>query len=271
MRISFIGGGNMATALISGITKTTPGPEWIHISEPNPDARKRLESEFPVQCFNTAAEATMQSDTIVLAVKPQVMPVVLAELSGLIEPGQLVISIAAGVTIDSIRGTLGADIPVIRTMPNTPALIGKGISGLFAGPGCSAAHRETAEQVLSATGASVWVEKEGLMNVITAVSGSGPAYYFLLTEALSEAGQALGLPQTEAAWLAVHTAYGAGAMAMQSNVDVSELRKRVTSPGGTTRAALDSFESDDFKQVVFRAVRAATKRGEELAANGEIK
>lgn len=109
------------------------------------------------------------------------------------------------------------------------------------------------------------------MNVVTAVSGSGPAYYFLLTEALSEAGQALGLPQAEANWLAVHTAYGAGAMAMQSNVDVSELRKRVTSPGGTTRAALDSFESDDFKQVVFRAVRAATKRGEELAANGEIK
>jgi len=271
MRISFIGGGNMATALISGIAKSVPGPEWIHVSEPNPNARDQLESKYPVRCFESAAGAIAQAETVVLAVKPQVMPVVLAELAGLVKPQQLVISIVAGVTIDTIRMALGEEIPVIRTMPNTPALIGKGISGLFAGPGCSAAQKETAERVVCATGAAVWVEEEALINVVTAVSGSGPAYYFLLTEALSEAGQALGLTPETADRLAVHTAYGAGAMAMQSDVEVAELRRRVTSPGGTTQAALDAFEADDFKQVVFRAVEAAKLRGEELAASGAEK
>lgn len=265
MKISFIGGGNMATALVSGIAKSEPGAEWIHISEPDPEARIRLEENYPVKCFESAMAATREADTIILAIKPQVMPIVLGEMEGLIKPSQLVISIAAGVTIDTIRMGLGAQVPVIRAMPNTPALIGKGITGLFAGPGCSQQHKKTAEQVVSSTGTSVWVEEEALINVVTAVSGSGPAYFFLLTEALREAGQKLGLSQDAATRLAVHTAYGAGAMAVQSNVDVSELRKRVTSPGGTTKAALDSFESDQFKQIVLRAVNAACVRGQELA------
>ncbi|MFT5140699.1 MAG: pyrroline-5-carboxylate reductase [Lysobacterales bacterium] len=266
MKISFIGGGNMATALISGIAKSNAAPEWIHISEPNPEARQRLETEFPVKCFADTANATSGADIIVLAVKPQVMHLVLAELAGLINSSQLVISIAAGVTIETIRNSLGSDVAVVRTMPNTPALIGEGISGLFAGPGCSAAQCDSAEKIVSATGASVWVDNEALINVVTAVSGSGPAYFFLLTEALREAGQALGLPEAAASKLAIHTAYGAGAMARRSDVDVAELRRRVTSPGGTTQAALDSFESDQFRQVVMRAVNAARIRGEELSA-----
>jgi pyrroline-5-carboxylate reductase len=266
MKISFIGGGNMATALISGIAGSDAAPEWIHISEPNPEARHRLETEFPVKCFADATSAISGADTIVLAIKPQVMPLVLAELAGSISPSQLVISIAAGITIDTIQTSLGPGVAVVRTMPNTPALIGAGVSGLFAGPGCSALQRENAEKIVSATGASVWVNEEALINVVTAVSGSGPAYFFLLTEALREAGQALGLPEATASKLAVHTAYGAGAMARHSDVDVSELRRRVTSPGGTTQAALDSFESDQFSQVVMRAVLAARNRGEELSA-----
>lgn len=265
MKISFIGGGNMATALISGIVKSRLGIEWIHVSEPDPDARQRLEAEYPAQCFDSAGPATAGADTIVLAVKPQVLPVVLTELDGLIKPPQLLISIVAGVTIDTISTALGAEIPVIRAMPNAPALIGKGISGLFAGPECSGKHKLIAEQVAAATGAWVWVDEEAMINVVTAVSGSGPAYYFLLTEALREAGQALGLSQATASKLAAHTAYGAGAMVIQSDVDVAELRKRVTSAGGTTQAALDSFASDQFTQVVSRAVKSACIRSEELA------
>jgi pyrroline-5-carboxylate reductase len=193
------------------------------------------------------------------------MPLVLDELSGLVNEEQLIISIAAGITIDTIRTALGPQISIIRAMPNTPALIGKGISGLFAGPGCSDVQRQITENVISATGDSVWVEEESLINVVTAVSGSGPAYYFLLTEALREAGQALGLSQAAASKLAVHTAYGAGAMAMYSDVDVAELRKRVTSPGGTTQAALDSFAADQFRQIVHNAVNAARDRGEALS------
>ena len=257
----------MATALISGISESSPRPEWIHISEPNADARQRLEAEFPVHCFETAAQATQDAQTIVLAVKPQIMPLVLRELAGLVKPSQLVITIAAGITISTIQDALGSDIPVIRTMPNTPALIGKGISGLFASPACSKANLQTAEQIVAAAGASVWVEEEGLINVVTAVSGSGPAYYFLMTEALREAGEKLGLTRDAATKLALHTAYGSGEMAMQSEHDVAELRKRVTSPGGTTQAALDAFAADGFRQVVLRAVTAAVKRGEELAGS----
>ena len=269
MKISFIGGGNMATALISGISANSPKPDWIHVSEPNAEARLRLESAFPVRCFEQASEAIEGAQTIILAVKPQIMPFVLRELEGLVQPSQLVISIAAGITISTIQDALGMDIPVIRTMPNTPALIGKGISGLFAGPACSKENLQTAESVVSAAGASVWVETEDLINVVTAVSGSGPAYYFLLTEALREAGEKLGLNSDAAAKLALYTAYGSGEMAMQSEFDVTELRKRVTSPGGTTQAALDAFAADDFRQVVFRAVSAAVKRGEDLAAGAE--
>lgn len=267
MRICFIGGGNMATALISGISKAAEPPEWIHVSEPNPQAREQLEANYPVQCFESAIEACAEADTIILAIKPQVMPLVLSELEGEVSPDQLIISIAAGVTIATIQAALG-DVSIIRVMPNTPALIGLGISGMYATPSCSSRDREVAKQLLSATGESIWVEEEELIDVVTAVSGSGPAYYFLLTEALREAGEALGLAPDAASSLAIHTAHGAGAMAMRSDVDIAELRKRVTSPGGTTQAALASFESDKLKEIVLRAVNAATRRADELSRGG---
>ena len=265
MKIAFIGGGNMATALISGISRARPGPEWIRVSEPSAEARRRLTETYGVKCHDHAEPVVPGADVIVLAVKPQFMGPALAELAGLVQAEQLVVSIAAGVTVKSLAGALHNLPAVVRAMPNTPALIGKGISGMFAGPGCSSAQRSLAESVLAGAGACVWIGDESLMDVVTAVSGSGPAYFFLLTEALRDAGEALGLPADVAAKLALHTASGAGAMAIGSEVDVSELRRRVTSPGGTTQAALETFAKGRFNALVEEAVRAATERGRELA------
>lgn len=267
MSIAFIGGGNMATALISGLIRSGTRPDEIHVSEPNELASHRLQSEFSIQTHAGAAAAIESADVIVLAVKPQVMPVVLKELAGVVLTDQLVISIAAGIEIATIQDALGALQSVVRAMPNTPALIGKGVTGLYASPGCSAAQRKATEEILSATGGTIWVDRESLINVVTAVSGSGPAYYFLLTEALREAAHDLGLPKDTAAELALQTAYGAGAMAGESGVDVAELRKRVTSPGGTTQAALEVFEKGRLKELVFAAVSAATDRGAALAGS----
>lgn len=265
MKIAFIGGGNMATALISGLGRQQPAPEWIRVSEPNETARRTLLEEHGVQCHERAEPAVKEADVIVLAVKPQVMPVALEELTGLVESDQLVLSIAAGITVDTLLKGLEARPPVVRAMPNTPALIGRGISGAFAGPGCKERERTLAEAVLHAAGACVWINDEALMDVVTAVSGSGPAYFFLLIEALRDAGQSLGLPVETATQLALHTAAGAGAMALGSEADVAELRRRVTSPGGTTQAALEAFATGGFSELVEQAVRAATRRGQALA------
>ena len=269
MRIAFIGGGNMATALISGLIRSGTRPNEIHVSEPNELARHRLQTEFGVQTHAGARAAIQNADVIVLAIKPQVMPAVLKELAGAVSGKQLLISIAAGTEISTIQAALGTQQPVVRAMPNTPALIGKGITGLYASPGCTAAQRKASEEILSATGGTIWVDRESLINVVTAVSGSGPAYFFLLTEALREAGHALGLPKDTAAELALRTARGAGAMAGESGVDVAELRKRVTSPGGTTQAALEVFEKGRFRELVLAAVSAATDRGVELARSAD--
>lgn len=257
----------MTTALISGISQSPLPPEFIHVSDPDVGARRRLEERFPVTGFDATPDAIRTAHAIVLAVKPQVMPAVLEEISGELEPGQLVISVAAGITLGRIAGFIGKAQPVVRCMPNTPALIGKGITGLCAGPGCTDHHRKFAQRVLAAAGATVWVEDERLMDVVTAVSGSGPAYFYYLVEALTEAGQSLGLPVDVAAALALHTARGAGEMALQSDLDVAELRRAVTTPGGTTEAAIDEFSASDFKAMVRRAVAAATERGRVLSGD----
>jgi pyrroline-5-carboxylate reductase len=269
MKIAFIGGGNMAAALISGLGRTRPQSGWIRVSEPSEQARQALTTEYGVECHDHARPVVSDAEIIVLAVKPQVMPAVLNELSGLIQAKQLVLSIAAGIPVCAISAALENRPPVVRAMPNTPALIGKGVSGAFAGPGCSARQRELGEVVLRAAGDCVWIEDEALMDVVTAVSGSGPAYFFLLIEALRDAGEALGLPGKIATRLALQTAAGAGAMAVESALDVSELRKRVTSPGGTTQAALEAFAEGGFRELVAEGVRAATRRGRELAQQGD--
>jgi pyrroline-5-carboxylate reductase len=269
MKIAFIGGGNVATALISGISQSPLPPEFIHVSDPDERARRTLEENFPVTGFNNAPEAIRDTHCIVLAVKPQVMPEVLAEIRGQIEPGQLIITVAAGITIDYICRMLGSEQEVIRCMPNTPALIGRGVTGLVAGPGCTPQHRKFAERILTAAGEIVWLDDEALMDVVTAISGSGPAYYYYLTELLKEAGTALGLPAEAAEKLALYTAQGAGDMAVQSHIGIAELRRQVTTPGGTTEAALGQFKAGGLQETVFRAIQAATERGRELSHIGD--
>ena len=265
MLITFIGGGNMATALISGLVNPPKAHLQIRVCDPNDQARTHLESTFGVPTYTDAAAATKGANVIVLAVKPQTMPLVLANLKGQTEPGQLVLSIAAGVTISSISDELGNDLAVIRSMPNTPALIGHGITGIVAGRQCTGPQRDQAEEILSAAGEVVWLDDESLMDAVTAISGTGPAYFFLLTEALAAAARELGLPAETANRLASITCFGAGAMVASSPGEADELRRRVTSPGGTTQAAMVVMNDGKFRELVFRAAKAARDRSRELA------
>jgi pyrroline-5-carboxylate reductase len=266
MLITFIGGGNIATALISGLEKSEPKHLKLRVCDPDADVRDRLHAHHDVETFIEAATAVDGADVIVLAVKPQIMPLVVESLRGLVLPEQLILSVAAGTTVSSISDHLGAKQAIVRAMPNTPALTGHGITGLFAGEFCQPHHLEQAEKILNATGEVVHIENESLMDVVTAVSGSGPAYYFLLTELLASAGEKLGLPAETANHLAVHTCLGAGAMFLNDNEQPADLRRRVTSPAGTTEAAMSVFEDNNFKELMFKAVEAATRRSRELAA-----
>jgi len=266
MLIAFVGGGNMATALIGGLLKSARHGLEIRVADPSDDARRRLRSEFGIAVAEHAADIVEDADVVVLAVKPQVMGAVLQELAGKVEPGQLVLSIAAGTTMADIGGPLGADIAIVRAMPNTPALIGQGITGVCASGRCKPHHREQAERILRSAGPVVWLETESLMDAVTAVSGSGPAYFFYLAEALTQAGERLGLPAEVARKLAEATCSGAGAMLLASEENAASLRQRVTSPGGTTQAALERLAEGGFAELVFAAVSAAEKRGKELSA-----
>lgn len=268
MRIAFIGGGNMATALISSLFASRHSVDRIKVADPGEGVRERLQRRWPVECFDTAADAIEDMDAIVLAVKPQVLPLVLEEIKDIVTHEQLVISIVAGIHTSQIAGKLASDPPIVRTMPNTPALIGLGITGMYARVNCSLAQRELTQNLMESAGEVVWLEKESLLDIVTAVSGSGPAYFYYLIETLRNAGTHLGLPPEVAAKLALHTAHGACAMALQSDADVIELRKRVTTPGGTTEAAMDQFTAGHFEELVNAAVAAATHRGEELAEQG---
>ena len=267
MNIAFIGGGNMATALITGLARVKAS-HAVAVCDTDPEARRRLVAAHGLAAHRTIAAAVEGADIIVLAVKPQVMGGVLAELADQVSKRPLVVSVAAGTTTGAMARALGPAVPIVRAMPNTPALLGAGVTGLFAGPSCLPGHRRQAEEILATVGAIVWVEDEGLMDVVTALSGSGPAYFYLLAEAMREAGIGLGLPEATATELAIRTAHGAGLMATQGEADIAELRRRVTSPGGTTAAAIRVLEAGGFKTLVATAIDAATQRGRELS--GEV-
>lgn len=269
MRIAFIGGGNMATALIGGLFSAQGKVKKIQVADPNPEVRERLEKRWPVICFSHAADASKGMDAIVLAVKPQILPMVLEEIGDLVSAEQLVISIVAGIPVSRMAAQLKSSPAIVRTMPNIPALIGLGITGLYASKRCNPAQRQMAQELMQAAGEVVWLDQESLLDVVTAVSGSGPAYLFYLMEAMRNAATRLGLPADIAEKLVLHTASGASAMALQSDVDVAELRRRVTSRGGTTQAALEQLEAGHFEDLVDSAIAAATRRGQELAGNGE--
>jgi pyrroline-5-carboxylate reductase len=268
MRIAFIGGGNMATALISSLYASRHNVDRIHVADPGTGVRERLQKQWPVICYEQAADAIKGMDAIVLAVKPQILPVVLEEIGDLVISEQLVISIVAGIPTSHIAARLKSNPSIVRTMPNTPALIGLGITGMYARVNCNLAQREMTQNLMESAGEVVWLDKENLLDVVTAVSGSGPAYFYYLVESLRNAGTALGLPADVAARLALYTAYGASTMAVQSDLDVTELRQRVTTKGGTTEAAMEQLHAGHFEQLIDSAIAAATRRGRELASDG---
>lgn len=268
MRIGFIGGGNMATALIGSLFASRHNIDRVQVADPGARAREYLQKRWPVSCYEKAADAISGMDAIVLAVKPQVLPLVLEEIHDLVTNEQLIISIVAGIHTSQIAEHLEADPPIVRTMPNTPALIGLGITGMYARVNCNLAQRELAQNLMESAGEVVWLDKENLLDVVTAVSGSGPAYFYYLVECLRKAGTRLGLPADVAARLALHTAHGASVMAVQSDTDVTELRQRVTTRGGTTEAAMEQLDAGHFEQLIDSAIAAATRRGQELADSG---
>ncbi len=267
-KVAFIGGGNMARSLIGGLIATGFSKQQITVSEPNGDLRTQLADDFAIATHASNVDAARDADVVVLAVKPQVMKTVCASLRDTVQSATpLVVSIAAGIRTDQLDRWLGGNVAIVRCMPNTPALVGAGATGLCANARATEEQRRLAQDILDATGTSRWIADEALMDTVTALSGSGPAYFFLLVEALENAAVAQGLERDAARALATQTCFGAGKMLSESKVDAAELRRRVTSPGGTTQAALDSFSADDFNAIVARAIAAATKRGDQLSAH----
>ncbi len=265
--IAFIGGGNMARSLIGGLIATGRGPSSIHVAEPVQALRDALHADFGVPVFDTGAAAVDSASTWVFAVKPQVMRTVCESLAAQAQAERpLVISIAAGITGGQLERWLGGELPVVRTMPNTPALLGAGVTGLHASEQVDAKGRAFAETLLAAAGKTVWIENEDLMDAVTAVSGSGPAYVFLLAEAMIDAGMAQGLPADAARRLALETILGAARMLTEDVTSAAELRRRVTSPGGTTQAAIEHLEAGGLRDLVAGAIHAASERGRQLSA-----
>jgi pyrroline-5-carboxylate reductase len=267
LNIGFIGAGNMASALIDGLINNGWDPTCLGASDTDM-ARLALLTAKGVRTSTDNADVVSHADAVILAVKPQVMASVLTPLKAVLANHDcLLVSIAAGIGIDSLQAWTHPDQAIVRCMPNTPALVQTGASALFANSHCSAAQKSCAETLLGAVGIVCWLEQEADMDAVTALSGSGPAYFFLLMEAMQEAAMAQGLPAETARLLCQQTALGAARLAQASDVDVAELRRRVTSPGGTTEAALKLFESEDFNAMVARALAKAAQRSRELAAS----
>ncbi|MFK7887379.1 MAG: pyrroline-5-carboxylate reductase [Gammaproteobacteria bacterium] len=269
--ICFIGGGNMALAMASGLLQAGHPANQITVADPSPERRTLASQlgELNVVADNIAAAAS--ADAVILAVKPHLIEPVCTALSATIgASGALVMSVAAGITIDAIGAALGGHARIARIMPNTPALVGRGASGVYASDAVSKEDRDTVDHLLSACGMVVWVQSEDRLHDITAISGSGPAYFFLFMEYLKDQALALGLSDEDAAKLVRQTAAGAAAMTQETDVSLAELRRRVTSPGGTTEAAIGQFMHDNLNGLVERAVAAARKRSVELAEpNGD--
>ena len=267
-KIHFIGGGNMASSLIGGLLKQDYSPANLSISDPNPQVRENLQASHGILVLESNAQGSREADLVVLAVKPQHMQSVVSELAETLQQMDappVLLSIAAGITTDSIQRWAKIRVPVVRSMPNTPALIGQGASGLYATDNVNPMQRSLAEGILAAVGKTWWLPKEKMLDAVTAVSGSGPAYFFLFMESLQAAGIELGLPEDISRGLALQTAVGAAALAAESAEPLTELRRRVTSPGGTTEAALNHLVNAAVPRHIQAAVKAASLRAEELS------
>ena len=264
--IGFIGAGNMAYAIISGLINNDFSAENIKISDTNESLLSLRKKEFNLEVFTDNSELVRHCDVIVLAVKPQILSSVCQLLKQALNSNTLIISIAAGVRVHDIDRWLSGDCAIVRTMPNTPALLNQGVTGMFANERVSDAQKELATSILNSVGQSLWVTDEVMLDAVTALSGSGPAYFFLMIESMSKAGVALGLDEKTAQSLSIQTALGASMMASVSDESPRDLRTNVTSLNGTTQAAIESFQDQNFDMIVAHAMRAAFDRASQLAA-----
>ena len=270
-KIGFIGGGNMATSLISGLIASGHEPGNIWVSDVNPDQINSLETRLKVNVTASNEKVINETDVVVMAVKPQIMREVALQVAPLIQQRKsLVVSIAAGISERSLSSWLGSEIAIVRCMPNTPALVLTGATALHANDKVTADQRSTAENILRSVGIALWVNEEKELDAVTAVSGSGPAYYFLLMEAMEQAAMDLGLTEETARLLVLQTALGAAKIALESSESPELLRKRVTSPGGTTQRAIETFQQGGFSDLVSKALHAARDRSIEMSNQPEL-
>jgi len=263
--IVFIGGGNMASCLVGGTIANGFDPDDILVSEPNEASRNRLKKEFGLAVSEDNQAAVANATVVVLAVKPQIMRKVTMALAPALKDHAVVVSIAAGISVESLQGWLGSSVSIIRAMPNTPSLVLAGATALFANPLATAPQKDIVSKIFQAVGYCCWVKREDQINAVIAVSGSGPAYFFRILEIMQQVGQELGLSEEIARELASHTALGASQMAKQSASSPAELRRQVTSPGGTTERALSTFQKEGLETIFRRAMTSALERAEEMS------
>ncbi|MFT5574980.1 MAG: pyrroline-5-carboxylate reductase [Bermanella sp.] len=264
--IAFIGGGNMASSIIGGLCASGFDAANIWASDPVAESLQRLSQVAAVNTTSDNAIAIEHADVLVLAVKPQIMKTVCTAIAADVHARKpLIISIAAGIESASLESWLGGALAIVRCMPNTPALVRCGATGLCANNAVNPAQHQRAQEILGAVGTVQWFEKESALDAVTALSGSGPAYFFLVMEAIQNAGEQLGLSTEEAKALTLQTALGAATMALGSDVDTAELRRRVTSPKGTTEKALAALEAGGLRAIFQTALSAAHDRSIELA------
>lgn len=266
VKLAFIGGGNMASSLIGGLVADNIDPNLIKVADPVDGLRENLAARYGIHTSNNNLDVISDADVIVLAVKPQQLKNVVEELGPVVkETDPLVVSVAAGIHSEDINQWLGGDVAVVRTMPNTPALVQSGATALFANEQVSEKQRDLAESIMRATGLTLWVDDESLMDAVTALSGSGPAYFFRIMEAIEAAGIKLGLPAETSRLLTLQTAFGAAKMALESTESASTLRENVTSPGGTTEQGLKVLDENNIDRVFTDVLTAARDRSKELA------
>jgi len=264
--LAIIGAGNMGASLLGGLIANQFPGERIWITDSDPEKLRTLKQQFNVHTTDNNEEAANAADIVILALKPQIMREATRKLATVSQAKKsLIISIAAGIREEDLQDWLGGNVAIVRCMPNTPALIRAGATALYANHFVTAKQRDLAESILRAVGTAIWLDNEKHMDAVTALSGSGPAYFFLMIEALQAAGEKLGLASETARLLTLQTALGAARMALESNESAAELRRRVTSPGGTTEAALRVLEKANITELFFNALKTAKERSEELA------
>ena len=265
--ILFIGGGNMASCIIGGMIANGFSADDIMVSGSGEESRQRLEKTYGIKTMTDNQAAARQADLIVLAVKPQIMPIVATDLALSLDHRPAIVSVAAGIPLSALENWLGNSLAIVRAMPNTPAKVLSGATGLFANPQVDVEQKTIVEKIFGAIGYACWVDTEAQIDAVIAVSGSGPAYFFRIMEIMQKIGQELGLPEQIARDLSINTVLGAARMATESGTSATQLREQVTSPGGTTQAALQSFEQQNLEDVFRKAMNSALDRAEVMSAD----